>query len=180
MHGVDWDALTAHYRKFLPHISNNYDFSEMLSELLGELNVSHTGSGYRGGGAEETTASLGLLYDLKHTGKGLKVAEVVKGGPLDRASSKVKAGMIVEAVNGEEVDGATDYTDLFNGLVGKKTLVSVYDPAAGSRFDEVVVPIGQGAMSDLLYKRWVRNRCGRCRPHVGRTSRLCAYPVDGR
>lgn len=158
MHGVDWDALTAHYRKFLPHISNNYDFSEMLSELLGELNVSHTGSGYRGGGAEETTASLGLLYDLKHTGKGLKVAEVVKGGPLDRASSKVKAGMIVEAVNGEEVDGATDYTDLFNGLVGKKTLVSVYDPAAGSRFDEVVVPIGQGAMSDLLYKRWVRNR----------------------
>ncbi|MDE6490776.1 MAG: peptidase S41, partial [Muribaculaceae bacterium] len=158
MHGVDWDALTTHYRKFLPHISNNYDFSEMLSELLGELNVSHTGSGYRGSGAEETTASLGLLYDLKHTGKGLKVAEVVKGGPLDRAASKVKAGMVVESVNGETVDGATDYTVMFNGLVGKKTLLSVYDPETGTRFDEVVVPIGQGAMNDLLYKRWVRNR----------------------
>lgn len=47
MHGVDWEKLTKHYRKFLPHINNNYDFSEMLSELLGELNVSHTGSGYR-------------------------------------------------------------------------------------------------------------------------------------
>lgn len=43
MHGVDWDAMTATYRKFLPHINNNYDYAEMLSELLGELNVSHTG-----------------------------------------------------------------------------------------------------------------------------------------
>ena len=30
MHGVDWDAMTAAYRKFLPHISNNYDFAELL------------------------------------------------------------------------------------------------------------------------------------------------------
>lgn len=29
MHGVDWDALTETYRKFLPHINNNYDFAEM-------------------------------------------------------------------------------------------------------------------------------------------------------
>ena len=42
MHGVNWDTMTAAYRKFLPHINNNYDFSELLSEWLGELNVSHT------------------------------------------------------------------------------------------------------------------------------------------
>ena len=46
MHGVDWDAMTATYRRFLPHINNNYDYAEMLSELLGELNVSHTGGRY--------------------------------------------------------------------------------------------------------------------------------------
>ena len=43
MHGIDWDAMTKAYRKFLPHIDNNYDFAELLSEYLGELNVSHTG-----------------------------------------------------------------------------------------------------------------------------------------
>ena len=42
MHGVDWEMLTAAYKKFLPHINNNYDFAELLSEYLGELNVSHT------------------------------------------------------------------------------------------------------------------------------------------
>ena len=49
MHGVDWAKMTKAYEKFLPYINNNYDFSELLSELLGELNVSHTGSGYRPG-----------------------------------------------------------------------------------------------------------------------------------
>ena len=43
MHGVNWDTMSAAYRKFLPHINNNYDFAELLSEWLGELNVSHTG-----------------------------------------------------------------------------------------------------------------------------------------
>ena len=27
MHGIDWDAMTKAYRKFLPHIDNNYDLS---------------------------------------------------------------------------------------------------------------------------------------------------------
>lgn len=61
MHGVDWDAMSAAYRKFLPHINNNYDFAELLSEWLGELNVSHTGGRYSPSGQSEPTASLGLL-----------------------------------------------------------------------------------------------------------------------
>lgn len=64
MHGVDWELRTTEYRKFLPHINNNYDYSEMLSELLGELNVSHTGSGYRSPSTAESTAELGLFLDL--------------------------------------------------------------------------------------------------------------------
>src|SRR5688572_18225525 len=44
---VDWYYYYAGYRKFLPHINNNYDFAEMLSEMLGEMNVSHTGCYYR-------------------------------------------------------------------------------------------------------------------------------------
>ncbi len=48
MHGVDWQAMSDNYRRFLPHINNNYDFAELLSEWLGELNVSHTGGRYSG------------------------------------------------------------------------------------------------------------------------------------
>lgn len=105
MHGVDWPALTKHYRKFLPHINNNYDFSEMLSEILGELNVSHTGSGYRGNNANyvERTAQLGLLYDMTYDGDGLLVAEVIKGSPFDNSESKVKAGSRIDKINGHKI-----------------------------------------------------------------------------
>ena len=40
----------------------------------------------------------------------------------------------------------------------KKTLVSIYNPADGSRFDEVVLPITAGQFNALLYDRWVKAR----------------------
>ena len=160
MHGVDWKGLTDNYRKFLPHINNNYDFAEMMSELLGELNVSHTGSGFQGDMASmyQNTANLGLLYDLTYQGKGLKVAEVVKRSPFDRAESQVKHGVIVKKINGVEITPTNDYTILLTGAAGKKTLVTLFDPATEDEWEEVVKPISNGAMNQLLYKRWVDAR----------------------
>ena len=82
MHGIDWDTMTKAYRKFLPHINNNYDFAELLSEYLGELNVSHTGGRYRPRLKGDATATLGLLYDWNHNGKGLLISEVVEKRPV--------------------------------------------------------------------------------------------------
>lgn len=42
MQGVDWEYYRKVYEKYLPYINNNFDFAEMLSEMLGELNASHT------------------------------------------------------------------------------------------------------------------------------------------
>lgn len=157
MHGVKWDALVDHYRKFLPHINNNASFSEMLSEILGELNVSHTGSGYRPhGGADETSANLGLLYDLTYTGNGWKVAEVVEGGSFDRADAIVAPGDVITAINGTPVTADTDFAALLNGLVGKATLVQVNGDS-----EQVVKPISSGRMSALLYERWVKRNAAK-------------------
>lgn len=153
MNGCDWDAMTAAYRKFLPHIANNYDFAELLSEILGELNVSHTGGRYYASGAREATASLGLLFDLNYTGEGLKVAEVVKGGPFDHASLKLKAGDVITHIDGQEITAEQDISVLLMSKAGKKTLVSI----KGGK-DEVVLPISSSAMNDLLYQRWIKQR----------------------
>lgn len=160
MHGVDWPAMTKAYRRFLPHINNNYDFAEMLSEILGELNVSHTGGRYSGASSSQAdrTASLGLLYDLNYSGSGLKVSEVVSKGPFATAKSKVAPGVIVEKINGTEITPDTDVAVLLTDLAGKSTLVSLYDPAAKTRWDEVVKPVSTGRMSSLLYDRWVKQR----------------------
>ena len=158
MHGVDWEMFTAEYRKFLPHINNNYDFSELLSEYLGELNVSHTGSGFRApaGKNNASTANLGVFFDLGWTSDGLKVDEIIAQGPFDRSDSNLEAGDIILAINGERILKGMDYYPLLDGKAGERVLVTI-KKASGVEVDEVVVPVSAGVVNSLLYKRWVRH-----------------------
>ena len=161
LHGVDWPAMTAAYLKFLPHINNNYDFAELVSEWLGELNVSHTGGRYSGRSSslnDDRTAALGLIFDLNHTGKGLKVAEIIANGPFDRASSEFRPGYIIESIDGQPVSFNSDYITALNNKIGKKTLVSFFNPAEGRIIEEVILPISTAKQNSLLYNRWVKAR----------------------
>ncbi|MGM9800086.1 MAG: S41 family peptidase [Muribaculaceae bacterium] len=160
MHGVNWEKMTADYRKFMPHINNNYDFAELLSELLGELNVSHTGSSYRSRASKtaDNTASFGLLYDLNYTGEGMKVDEIIAGGPFDKSWSKITPGCIITKVNGITLTADADHSAIFNNISGKKTLVTFISAADGSEIEEVIAPISIREERSLLYNRWVKNR----------------------
>lgn len=159
MQGLDWGFYYGAYKRFLPHINNNYDFAEMLSEMLGEANVSHTGAYYRPVfPSGDQTASLGLLYDDSYSGNGVRVAEVIQGGPVDLAASAIKTGNIIEQIDGEQIDASFDFYKLLNRKAGKYTLLSVYDPSANKRWEESVKPISGGEENELLYKRWVRAR----------------------
>ena len=155
-HGVDLEMMKDAYRPFLSHINNNYDFSEMLSEILGELNVSHTGSGYRSSSrGGDATAEFGVLLDLNYKGDGLKIAEVVEGGPFDKGKSKVKAGCVIEKIDGVEIKKGMDYYPLLNNKAGKTVLVSVSE--GKNSWDETVKPISHSAMNELLYNRWIKH-----------------------
>lgn len=158
MHGADWEMLTAAYRKFLLHINNNYDFSELLSEYLGELNVSHTGSGYRAPTTRESasTANLGVFYDWTWKDDGLKVTEIVKGGPFDKASSKLEAGDVITSIDGIQIKKGMDFYPLLDRKAGERTLIGI-TKSSGDKTDMVIVPVSDAAFTALLYKRWVRN-----------------------
>ncbi len=61
-HGIDWKAMRTEYQKYIPHIGNSYEFAELLSELLGELNVSHAGGRFNDDIKNgDKTASLGYF-----------------------------------------------------------------------------------------------------------------------
>ena len=100
---------------------------------------------------------MGLIYDWSDNGKGMLIEEVLAGGPFDRATSKVKKGDRVVAINGEEILPGEDLSTLLNGTLRKKTLVS-FTNAKGDKWDEVVLPINSALESGLLYKRWVKQR----------------------
>ena len=154
IHGIDWKMYHDAYSEFLPNINNNYDFQELLSELLGELNASHTGGRYSPKNEHgDHTASLGVLYDENYTGAGIKVSEILTGGPLDKAKNKIKTGDIITAINGKQIQAEENWNkDLLN-LEDKNILLTV---KSGSKtISETLKPISMGEEYSLMYRRWV-------------------------
>ncbi len=154
LHGVDWDGYAENYRKFLPHINNNADFADLLSEILGELNASHTGGRYYGSNSYQT-ASLGAFFDDDYKGEGLKIKEIVAGGPLSTSAAAMKAGDIILSIDGEDITPEMDYFPLLSNKSGRKILLEVMNEN-GVKRNVSIRPISKGECSDLLYHRWVR------------------------
>ena len=158
MQGVDWEYYRKVYEKFLPYINNNFDFAEMLSEMLGELNASHTGCRYYPGGASLSTAALGAFFDPNYEGDGLKIQEVIKRGPFAVKKNEDTAGCIIEKIDGEAIKAGKDYNALLDGKAGKNVRLTIKN-TKGKTFDLTIKAISQGDQQELLYKRWVdRNR----------------------
>ncbi len=159
MQGVNWVYYKTVYKKFLPYINNNYDFAEMLSEMLGELNASHTGSGYRHNDKTgDKTASLGIIYDINYTGQGIKIKEVIDKSPILRTRHKIKPGFIIEEIDNHPIKDNQSYFKLLNHKAGKDVLLKIKDVKNNKTYIERVQAISLRKEKDLLYERWVKNR----------------------
>lgn len=159
LHGVDWLMYKNEYQKMLPSINNGFDFSELLSEMLGELNASHTGSRYRSGqkGGDQS-ARLGCYFDETYTGDGLKIVEVMDKSPLTLHATKIKAGTIIEKIDGQVIKAGDNYLPLLNRKVGHKVLLSCVNSATKEKWEQIVVPISMWDEYQLTYERYVK-RC---------------------
>lgn len=156
-HGNDWDQLYEEYQKYLPHIGNTYEFAEMVSEMIGELNVSHAGGRYSSSidNADET-ASLGIFMDYDYEGDGILITEVIEGGPLDKAKFDIEPGMIIEKIDGKTVSADTDAARYLNRKADQFVLLELIDVDGENPIQITVKPISPGAERSLLYKRYVQ------------------------
>ena len=154
IHGIDWEGYKETYAKFLPHINNSFDFQEMLSEMLGELNGSHTGArySYKSG---LSMGTLGAFYDNEYEGDGLLIQEIIKGGALYLQHPDIKAGDIITAIDGENILAGHDWSHMLKGKGGKKIVITV--KPKGKKEQDIFVEPG---FTDYrqLYNRWVSQR----------------------
>ncbi|MFC3093526.1 PDZ domain-containing protein [Alteromonas sediminis] len=156
-HGVDWQKMYQEYQPKVAHIDNAHEFAELVSELLGELNVSHAGARARSGfniDKPDATARLGIFYDDSYTGNGIKVTEVIKGGPLDKAILDMAAGDIITHIDGEAIDNTFDWAKLLNRKADTFVLLTVRDNANATK-ELTVKPISNREQNRLLYQRFV-------------------------
>ena len=154
IHGIDWDGFRDNYAQFLPYIKNNFDFRDLLSEMLGELNGSHTGARYyyRGG---QNTAHFGVIFDTQYEGKGLKIKEVLPGSCLTLVDPEIKAGDVIEAIDGVEIEAGQSIWDPLVNKAGKDLLLKINK--GGKESAEIRVKSTYTDQTQL-YTRWVRQR----------------------
>ncbi len=159
LHGVDWPAMKTAYSRFLPHVVENRDFADLISEMQGELNASHTGGRYRPQRRDgDATASLAFFPDPAHTGEGVKVLEVIEGGPLTKAGTKVVPGVVITSIDGAPIAAGANWYPMLNRKAGQLVRLGLLDPKDGKRWEETVKPIAPGEQQGLLYDRWVKSR----------------------
>ncbi len=57
LHGTDWDAMRAKYKPLVAYVADRYELMNIINEMIGELNASHTGAAVgRGRGAGAAAA----------------------------------------------------------------------------------------------------------------------------
>lgn len=156
-HGLDWQQMYDEYQPKVAHIDNAREFAELISEMIGELNVSHAGARATVGfGIDnpDKTARLGIFYDDRFEGKGLKITEILKGGPLDKASINIQPNDVITHIDGVEINQSFDWSKLLNQKEGKFVLLSVVD-TSGESSEFTVKPISIRDEDKLLYQRFV-------------------------
>jgi len=169
MHGHDWKQVGDKFRAFLPSLSSRADLNWLLSQMVGELCVSHTyvGGGDMGPGKPpENLVYTGMLgADLRPDASGyyrfarvLGPTEIERDleAPLARPDIAVKEGDYLIAIDGKTVkapDNPYRYLQVTKGQKVKLTISSTAN-AAGARTVEVE-PIR--SEQQLRYNRWLQD-----------------------
>jgi tricorn protease len=161
MHGKDWDAMRAKYRPLVDYVGDRQELLNIINEMIGELNASHTGAApppqSRVGGT--ATAHLGIELELDEKAGRYRVTHVYEAGPADKDWVKVAAGNYLIAINGKPVRAGDNYWDLLNNRLNRKIEVTFNDkPSEDGAWRSRVEPVTMGAYNQLRYERWVRTR----------------------
>ena len=159
MHGVDWKALRTKYESLLPGISTPEEFTALLSNMVGEVNSSHSeisGAPSVAPGPQQPT--LAMVYDNDYAGPGLKVSAVMPGGPADINGSKIQVGEYILTVDGEEVKNDENYFRTIQNKEGKmvELLVSSTSSRDGARTVKLK-PISAANYDELDYEAKVKH-----------------------
>jgi tricorn protease len=160
MHGVDWNKVKATYEPLLAHVADQEELHNLVSQMIGELNASHTGISAGGAfeGGRNQTRYPG--FELQADASGYyKVTHVYKNGPADKDYVKINAGDYVLAVDGQDLKAGDNYWKAFTAAPGTKLELTVNSkPSKEGAWQTKVTPVSSTQHATLQYEKWVADR----------------------
>jgi tricorn protease len=159
-HGVDWKAVGEKYHSLVDYVTTRNDFNYLFTQMLGELNSSHTGIQYPASTRPaRETGYLGIFVDQDYTGQGVKIASIMPRSPADRSESRLNAGEYVVSVDSQVVQADASLDKALTDKVGRTVtlLVNTKPGLEGARTVRIK-PIGRLAWNGLLYEKWIDDK----------------------
>jgi len=154
-HGQNWQQLREHYKPWALQTSSDRDFEDVMNMMLGELNSSHMGF-YGSERADNQEIKTGLLgVEVSVAPDGVHVDRVVPNSPADREVSKLNAGDIITAVDGQPVNEIDNFYSLLVDQVDTPTQLLVLNDEGEQR--EVIIEPAE-SLEEELYNQWVEKR----------------------
>ena len=165
MHGHNWDAMKAKYEPLVQHVGDRQELLNIVNEMIGELNASHTGAapgGGRGGGATVSTGYLGFDLESDRRAGRYRVTHVYEDGPADKDWVNVSTGDYLIAIDGKPVKAGDEYWGLLNHRLNRKVELTLgKKPAEEGAWKTRIAPVTQNAHNQLRYERWVKDNRGK-------------------
>jgi len=167
MHGVDWDKTYNQYKSLLPYISDRFDLTYLMGEMVAELATSHT---YVGGGDLPVVPStqiglLGCVFEPDKDGY-FKIKKIFRGenwdntgrSPLTEPGVKASEGDYILEINGRKLRLPENPHQLMEMTIGKTiTLKLNKKPVETGAWTTDAKPVANEA--NLIYLDWVeKNR----------------------
>jgi tricorn protease len=167
----DWEAIRRKYTTVAGEAPDTESFATVVQLMLGELNGSHLGFTPLGGGGarrrgqpvadtpspttwSETTVHLGVRFDLEFKGPGLKIRDVLLGGPADQKKSHLTAGEVILKIDDVAIAPDADLTTVLNGPLERDVRLRVQSKDGKER-DVSLRPIAFAQTRQLLYEAWL-------------------------
>jgi tricorn protease len=165
MHGANWAANKDTYESLLPYIADTEELHNLIMEMIGDMNASHTGISAGGlipgrVNQEERVQTRYPGFDMEPDASGFyKVSYIYKKGPADHDYVKLATGNYILAVNDKDLKTTDNYWKLFNILPGRKFEFLVNSkPTTDGAWTVSLDPLTSAAQSNLAYDRWVADR----------------------
>lgn len=162
MHGTDWDAMRAKYRPLVEYVGDRQELLNIVNEMIGELNASHTGAAPPPGGAGQPgaaqTGHLGLELEPDAAAGRYRVTHIYEEGPSDKDWVKVSVGDYLIAIDGKPVRAGDEYWQHLNYRLNRKVAVTFNNKATEGAWRTRIEPTSMGNYGQLRYDRWVKER----------------------
>lgn len=163
MHGVDWARVKSVYEPLMDYVGDQEEMHNVVSQMIGELNASHTGiSGGQGPGDDDQpriqTRYPGFEIVPDPSGY-YRVSYIYKNGPADKDYVKIAVGDYILAIDDQPLKAGDNYWKYYNSVPGRKFEFTVNSkPTLEGAWKTKVEPVSGGAYTTLVYEKWVAER----------------------